>query len=62
TMSTLLVVIAIFVFGGEVIRGFTFALLVGIATGAFSSICLASPIVYDLTQRSLRKQKKELKK
>lgn len=61
-MTTLLVVLAIFIFGGEVIRGFTFALLIGIATGAFSSVCLASPIVYDLTERALRKQKKELKK
>jgi len=46
--STLLVVLILFIFGGEVLRGFTFALLVGIGIGTYSSIFVASPIVIEL--------------
>jgi SecD/SecF fusion protein len=49
TSGTTLVVLAIiFVFGGEVIRGFTFALLMGVLIGTYSSLFTASPIAYDL--------------
>jgi preprotein translocase subunit SecF len=43
--TTLLVILALFVFGGSVIHGFAFALLVGITVGTYSSIFVASPIV-----------------
>lgn len=46
--TTLLVLLAIFIFGGEIIRGFTFALLVGVMVGTYSSLFTASPISYDL--------------
>jgi len=46
--TTLLVLLAIFIFGGEIIRGFTFALLVGVVVGTYSSLFTASPIAYDL--------------
>ena len=46
--TTLLVLLAIFLFGGEIIRGFTFALLVGVLVGTYSSLFTASPISYDL--------------
>lgn len=46
--TTLIVLLIIFIFGGEVIRGFTFALLVGILVGTYSSLFVASPIAYDL--------------
>ncbi len=46
--TTLVVLIIIFLFGGEVIRGFTFALLMGILVGTYSSLFTASPIAYDL--------------
>ena len=46
--TTLVVLITIFIFGGEVIRGFTFALTVGIIVGTYSSVFIASPIAYDL--------------
>ena len=46
--TTLVVLIIIFIFGGEIIRGFTFALLVGIGIGTYSSLFNASPIVFDL--------------
>lgn len=46
--TTLVVLIAIFVFGGEVIRGFSFALMIGIMVGTYSSIFVASPVAYEL--------------
>lgn len=46
--TTLAVLLTIFIFGGEVIRGFTFALLVGVLVGTYSSLFTASPIAYDL--------------
>ncbi|HSG68013.1 MAG TPA: protein translocase subunit SecDF, partial [Bacteroidales bacterium] len=46
--TTLIVLITIFIFGGEVIRGFTFALMMGIFVGTYSSVFTASPIAYDM--------------
>jgi SecD/SecF fusion protein len=46
--TTLLVVVALLFFGGEVLRGFSFALLVGIGIGTYSSVFIAAPIVIDL--------------
>jgi SecD/SecF fusion protein len=46
--TTLVVLLTIFIFGGEIIRGFTFALLVGVFVGTYSSLFTASPIAYDL--------------
>jgi SecD/SecF fusion protein len=51
SLSTFFVLLAIFIFGGEVIRGFTFALLVGIVVGTYSSLFVASPIVYDTIKK-----------
>lgn len=46
--STLVVLLAIFIFGGDTIRGFIFALLVGVLAGTFSSVFLSSPFAYIL--------------
>lgn len=46
--TTLLVVITLFIFGGEVLRGFAFALIVGIIIGTYSTIFVASPMVVEL--------------
>jgi SecD/SecF fusion protein len=46
--STFVVLLAIFFFGGDTIRGFIFALLVGILAGTFSSVFLSSPLAYNL--------------
>ena len=54
SLSTFVVLLAIFLFGGTSIQGFTFALLVGIFVGTYSSIFIATPIVYD-TQRQVAK-------
>ena len=56
SFTTLLVVIVLFIFGGEAIRGFSFALLVGIVVGTYSSIFIASPIVVDLLARNTKKK------
>jgi SecD/SecF fusion protein len=49
SLTTLLVVVILFLFGGGSIKGFAFALLVGIVVGTYSSIFVASPIVRDLS-------------
>ena len=46
--TTIVVLLAIFIFGGETIRGFVFALLVGMLAGTFSSLFIASPLAYTL--------------
>ena len=45
---------AIFLFGGEVIRGFIFALMFGIVMGTFSSVFVATPVAYDMINRKQR--------
>nr|WP_320117470.1 protein translocase subunit SecDF [uncultured Marinifilum sp.] len=59
SLSTMVVLLAIFLFGGTSIQGFTFALLVGVIVGTYSSLFIASPIAYDT---SLRVQKVHAKK
>jgi len=61
TGTTLIVLIVIFALGGEVIRGFVFALLFGIAFGTYSSVFNASPIAFDLLMRSKKVQASEEK-
>lgn len=54
SMTTILVMLAIFIFGGSTLRPFTFALVIGIGLGTYSSIFIASPILVTwnrLTQR-----------
>ncbi len=58
SLSTFFVLLMIFIFGGEVIRGFAFALMIGVAVGTYSSLCVASPIVVDLTKKIIEKAKK----
>ncbi len=50
--TTLLVVGTLFIFGGEVLRGFAFALIIGILIGTYSSIFVASPVVVELRSRA----------
>ncbi len=58
---TLVVLLVIFIFGGEVLRGFTFALFIGVVVGTYSSVFIATPISYDiLTWQARRKEMKEL--
>ena len=55
SLITFFVLVAIFLFGGEVIRSFAFALLIGIIIGTYSSICIATPIVIDFDRSSAKK-------
>ncbi len=49
--TTIIVLLVIFIFGGEVLRGFIFAILMGIVVGTYSSLFIASPILYDATPK-----------
>ena len=51
--TVLLVVVVLFIFGGEVLRGFSFALIIGVVIGTYSSIFIASPLVVDLDKPML---------
>ncbi|MBR6493484.1 MAG: protein translocase subunit SecDF [Paludibacteraceae bacterium] len=64
SMSTFVVLLAIFIFGGETIQGFVFALLMGVIVGTYSSLFIASPIAYDIQMAQARRAEKkaELKK
>jgi SecD/SecF fusion protein len=56
SLSTIVVLLAIFIFGGESIRGFTFALLIGILIGTYSSIFVSTPVAYDTLKKTKRKE------
>ena len=56
SLTTLIVMIAIAIFGGEVIRGMAVALCLGIAIGTYASIFIATPIMYDTTMAVKKKQ------
>ncbi len=56
--TTLVVLLAIFLFGGEVIRGFVFALLFGVIISTYSTVFTATPIAYDLIRRKNTKDAK----
>ncbi len=47
SLTTLIVLTAIFIFGGESIRGFMFALIIGVMVGTYSSVFIATPIMFD---------------
>ena len=59
--STMVVLLAIFIFGGDTIRGFIFALLVGVLAGTFSSVFLSSPFAYVLMKGSKKDEEIEAK-
>ena len=53
SLSTFLVLLTIFIFGGESIKGFAFALMVGVVVGTYSSLFIASPLVVDLSKNKI---------
>ena len=59
--TTFFTLLMMFIFGGEVIRGFIFALLVGVVCGMFSSVCLACPIVYEVSKKREAKRLNSVK-
>jgi SecD/SecF fusion protein len=54
--TTLFVILILFIFGGEALKSFSFALLVGILVGTYSSIFIASPIVVDMMPKDLQEK------
>ncbi len=52
SLTTLLVMLSIFFFGGDSIKGFMFALIIGVIVGTYSSLFVAAPIMYDFTKKS----------
>ncbi len=54
--TTLVTLLAIFIFGGETIRGFVFALIIGVIIGTYSSVFIATPIAYDLQRKKAIKE------
>ena len=68
SLTTLVVLLAIFIFGGESLRGFMFAMIVGIIVGTYSSVFIATPVMYDTLKTSTKlgaalkkKDKKKIK-
>ena len=58
SLTTLVVLLSIFIFGGDSIRGFMFALIVGVIVGTYSSLFIATPVMYDTVSKSEDKKKK----
>ena len=58
SFSTALPLLAMFIFGGETIRGFVFAILLGVIVGTYSTIFIASPIAYDIQVNQAKKAQK----
>ncbi|MEX2594000.1 MAG: protein translocase subunit SecDF [Anditalea sp.] len=54
--TTLIVVMVLFIFGGEVLRGFSYALIIGVIVGTYSSVYIATPIVVDLMKKEIAKE------
>ena len=56
SLTTLIVLLSIFIFGGDSIKGFMFAMIVGVIVGTYSSLFIASPIMYDTTTKLTKKK------
>lgn len=59
SVTVFLTILILFIFGGEVTRGFAFAMLIGVLTGAYSSIFVAAPILVDFDKKNTLSQEKE---
>ena len=60
SVSTLIVLVSIFILGGDSIRSFSFAMIIGIIIGTLSSIFIASPVAYLVLGKKIEKRSKEL--
>ena len=57
SLTTLIVLLAIFVFGGESLRGFMFAMIVGVIVGTYSSVFIATPVMFDSLKKKIASAK-----
>jgi SecD/SecF fusion protein len=55
-MSTIFVLIILFIFGGEILRGFSFAMLIGVIFGTYSSLFVATPFVVEFIRKKEDKE------
>lgn len=60
SLTTLLTLLSIFIFGGDSIKGFMFAMIIGVIVGTYSSLFVASPIMYDFIMKGKDKKLKEV--
>ena len=62
SMTTLLALLSIFILGGEILRGFSFAMILGVIIGTYSSIFVASPILkyFKVTYKTLEKEEEKI--
>ncbi len=59
SLTTLVVLLAIFIFGGESLRGFMFAMIIGIIVGTYSSLFIATPVMFDTLNKGNKKSEKK---
>ena len=61
SVTTLLALLSIFIFGGAILKGFSFAMILGVIVGTYSSIYIANPILVRLnvSQKTILKEEKE---
>lgn len=59
SLTVFLTILVLYVFGGPVLRGFSFAMLVGVITGTYSSVFIAAPVVLEWAEREALKGKKK---
>jgi SecD/SecF fusion protein len=59
SLSTFIVLLTIFCLGGETIRGFVFAMMIGVIIGTFSTLFIAIPLAYDIEKKKLAKAAKK---
>ncbi|MCE2612827.1 protein translocase subunit SecDF [Flavobacteriaceae bacterium D16] len=58
SLTTLVVLLSIFIFGGETLRGFMFAMIVGVVVGTYSSLFIATPVMFDTLKKKILKDGK----
>lgn len=61
SLTTLFTLLVIYLFGGASIKGFMFAMIIGVIVGTYSSLFIASPIMYDTTMKGQNKKLKDVK-
>ena len=59
SLTTLVVLLSIFVFGGESLRGFMFAMIIGVIVGTYSSLFIATPVMFDTLRNKIMEKKED---
>ncbi len=57
SLTTLVVLLAIFIFGGESLQGFMFAMIIGVIVGTYSSLFIATPVMFDTLKKKMKSGK-----